>query len=177
MSLLRFLGLRQAVGPDATSEETASVRRIVEALERMEPKAARRLARFAFVLGRVARADLDVNDDETRTMERFVMQRGGLTEAQAVVAVQIAKSQNELFGGTDDYLVTREITASVTREEKVALLDCCFAVAAADRDIAGAEEAELRKIAVELGLTHADVVTARVAYREFLAVLKRPARA
>ena len=70
-------------------------------------------------------------------MERIVMQRGGLTEAQAVVAVQIAKSQNALFGGTDDYLVTRELAASTTRDEKLALLDCCFAVSAADRDITG----------------------------------------
>lgn len=173
---MRFLGLGQA-GRTAEGRETESVRRIVDALERMEPVAARRLARFAFVLGRVARADLDVNPAETRRMERFVVERGKLTEAQAVVAVQIAKSQHELFGGTDNYLVTREIAADLPREEKVALLDCCFAVAAADRDIAPVEEIELAKIATELGLSHGDVVTARVAYREFLAVLKGPATA
>ena len=150
------------------------MRRIVEALERMEPEAARRLARFAFVLGRVARADLTVSGEETRAMERLVMQRGGLTEAQAVIAVQIAKSQNALFGGTDDYLVTRELAASTTRDEKLALLDCCFAVSAADDDITGEEEAELRKIATELGLANADLLAARASYRDSLAVLKRP---
>jgi uncharacterized tellurite resistance protein B-like protein len=174
MSLLRFLGLGQPASADPAQEETASVRRIVEALERMEPEAARRLARFAFVLGRVARADLTVSVEETRTMERIVIQRGGLSEAQAVIAVQIAKSQNALFGGTDDYLVTRELAASSTRDEKLALLDCCFAVSAADHDITGAEEAELRNVANELGLSQADLVAARTAYRDSLAVLRRP---
>ena len=174
MSLLHFLGLGHPAGADASREETASVRRIVEALDRMEPEAARRLARFAFVLGRVARADLTVSAEETVAMERMVMLRGGLTEAQAVVAVQIAKSQNALFGGTDDYLVTRELAASTTRDEKLALLDCCFAVSAADHDITGEEEAELRKIANEIGLSHADLIAARTAYRDSLAVLKRP---
>jgi uncharacterized tellurite resistance protein B-like protein len=174
MSLLRFLGLGSPAGTDGSGEETASVRRIVEALERMEPEAARHLARFAFVLGRVARADLAVSVEETRAMERIVMQRGGLTEAQAVVAVQIAKSQNALFGGTDDYLVTRELASSTTRDDKLALLDCCFAVSAADRDITGVEEVELRKIANELGLAPADLIAARTTYRASLAVLKRP---
>jgi uncharacterized tellurite resistance protein B-like protein len=173
MSLLRFLGLGSPSRRDGSTEETASVRRIVDALERMEPDAARRLARFAYVLGRVARADLAVTGDETHAMEKMVMERGGLPEAQAVLVVQIAKSQNALFGGTDDYLVTRELAASATREEKLALLDCCFAVSAADAEITGAEEAALRTIANELGLGHDDLVTARTAYRDYIAVLKR----
>jgi uncharacterized tellurite resistance protein B-like protein len=174
MSLWRFLGLERPAGAGAAAEELASVRRIIETLNRMEPAAARHLARFAYVLGRVARADLSVTDDETRVMERIVRERGGLSEAQAVMVVQIAKSQNTLFGGTDDYLVTREFAASTTREQKLALLDCCFAVSAADQSIDGDEEAELRKIATELGLSHADLVAQRAAYRDYLSVLKRP---
>jgi uncharacterized tellurite resistance protein B-like protein len=170
MSLLRFLGLGNT--KDTSTGDTARVRRIVDALERMEPDAARRLARFAYVLGRVARADLAVTADETRAMERIVMERGGLSEAQAVVVVQIAKSQNTLFGSTDDYLVTRELASTATQEEKLALLDCCFAVSAADRDIVGPEEAELRNVANELGLGRDDLIAARSRYREFIAVLK-----
>lgn len=174
MSLLRFLGLGPAARGDGARDEIASVRRIVETLDRMEPQAARYLARFAYVLGRVARADLAVSDEETRTMERIVRERGGLSEAQAIVAVQIAKSQNALFGGTDDYLVTREFAAMATRAQKLALLECCFAVSAADFEIGGEEEAELRRIANELDLAQTDLLAARASYRDFLAVLKRP---
>jgi uncharacterized tellurite resistance protein B-like protein len=173
MSLLRFLGLDRAVRLDEPQAEAASVRNIVAALDRMEPGAARHLARFAYILGRVARADLAISPDEIRAMERLVVERGRLPEAQAVIVVQIAKSQNLLFGETDGYLVTREFTAAATRDEKLALLDCCFAVAAADDEISPAEEAELRMITGELGLEHDDFIKARSAHRQALPFLKR----
>ena len=174
MSLRRFLGLGNRAN-DRAADELASVRKIVDALDSMDPAAARFLARFAYVLGRVARADMAVSPDETREMERIVRERSGLSDSQAVIAVQIAKSQNALFGGTDDYLVTREFASAATHDQKLALLDCCFAVSAADRDIGGEEEAELRRVANELGLTSGDLGAARASYREYLAVLKRPA--
>jgi uncharacterized tellurite resistance protein B-like protein len=169
MSLLRFLGIDRAA--DAGSE-TATVRRIVEALERQDPEAARYIARFAYVLGRVAQADHEVSAEETRVMERIVMERSGLPEEQAILVVQIAKSQTILFGATEDYLVTREFARTATRDQKLALLDCCFAVSAADRDVSAEEEAAVRQIAGELGLEHADFIAARSAYRDYLAVLK-----
>ncbi len=138
----------------------------------MEPSAARHLARFAYILGRVARADLAISADETRAMERLVVERGHLSEAQAVIVVQIAKSQNLLFGETDGYLVTREFAAAATRDEKVALLDCCFAVAAADEEVSPPEEAELRMITSELGLEHDDFITARSKHREAIPLLR-----
>jgi uncharacterized tellurite resistance protein B-like protein len=175
MSLARLLGLGRGDRDAGATAETATVRRIVEALERLEPETARRLARFAYILGRVSHADLEVSPEETRAMERLVSERGRLPAAQAVLIVQIAKSQAVLFGGTEDYLVTREFAASASREEKTALLECCFAVSAADRDVSSAEEAVIRQIASELGLEHADFIRARSAYREYLAVLRKPA--
>jgi uncharacterized tellurite resistance protein B-like protein len=169
-SLLRFLGLDGA--RQNAPDETETVRKIVAALERQEPAAARYVARFAYVLGRVAHADLDVGAEETQAMERLVMERSGLPEEQAILVVQIAKSQNALFGGTENYLVTREFARDATREQKLALLRCCFAVSAADRSVSGTEDAEIRRIAIELGLEHQDFIAARVAYRDQLTVLK-----
>jgi uncharacterized tellurite resistance protein B-like protein len=176
MSLLRFLGLGHGAPRNGVAAETETVRRVVTALERMEPDAARHVARFAYVLGRVAGADRGVSAEETRAMERTVMERGGLTEEQAILVVQIAKSQHALFGGTEDYLVTREFASIATREQKLALLDCCMALAAVDADVSGPEDDVVREIARELGLTHADFIAARSAYRDYLAVLKTPAR-
>jgi uncharacterized tellurite resistance protein B-like protein len=173
MSLLRFLGLDHPTRSSEAREETASVRRIVDALDRMEPAAARKLARFAYVLGRVARADLEISADETREMERIVAERGRLTEAQAVVVVQIAKSQTLLLGETDGYLVTRAIAADATPDEKAALLDCCFAIAAADRNVSPEEDAELGMIANELGLGRDEFIKARLAHRDAIASLRR----
>lgn len=149
------------------------MRKIVATLDAMEPQRARKLAAFAFILCRAARADLQVSEDETASMERIVVERGGLSEEQAILVVQMAKTQNALFGGTENFLVTREFNNLATREEKLALLDCLFAVAAADDSISTVEDNEIARVCSELQLRHEDLVAARSRYREYLAVLKK----
>ncbi len=149
------------------------VREVVDALDDLEPARARWIASFAYILGRVAHADLDVTDDEVATMERLVVERGGLPEEQAVIVVRMAKIHNELFGGTDNYLVTREFDQNASREEKLALLDCLFAVSSADRSISTQEDSEIRVIAGELHLDRNDLLQVRSRYRDHLAVLHK----
>ena len=175
MSFLKMLGLGR-VAEHASAGDSDTVRRIVDALRHMEPARARYVAAFAYILGRVAMADHVISDEETRLMERIVMERGGLPEEQAIIAVQIARSQNELLGGTEDFLVTREFGSFATYEQKLALVDCLFAVSAVDGAISLAEEHEIARTALELKVEHADVVRSRVAYRDYLSVLKRNTR-
>jgi uncharacterized tellurite resistance protein B-like protein len=134
------------------------------------------IAAFAYLLSRIARADLDISDEEIRMMERIVMERGGLPEEQAVIVVQIAKTQNILFGATENYLVTREFNSMATHEQKLALIDCLFAVAAADESISTLEDNEVSQIADELRIEHKDFIAIRSTYRDYLAVLKKPAK-
>lgn len=156
----------------ASSAETDTVRKITEALDRLEPDRARYVAAFAYVLSRVASADMEISPEETRAMEAIVTERGGLPEEQAIIVVQMAKTQSRLFGGTENYLVTREFNRIATREQKLALLDCLFAVSASDESIVSAEDTEVRKIASELGLAHGDFIAVKSRYREHLEVLK-----
>lgn len=171
MSILQWLGLERA--GDAAAGDAGAVRRIANALERMDPARARFVAAFAYLLGRVAYADREVSADETHLMERIVRERASLPEDQAVLVVQIAKSQNALFGGTEDFLVAREFEQMATREQKLALLDCLFAVSAADRSVTVIEDNEISRIVSVLKLEHADLVRARLAYKEYLSVLRR----
>ncbi|MFQ5877581.1 MAG: TerB family tellurite resistance protein [Acidobacteriota bacterium] len=179
MSILKFLGLdrdgsREDGSPAAerSSAETETVRKIVESLDRMEPERARFVAAFAYILSRVAHADLEISAEETRAMERIVMKVGGLPEEQALLVVQMAKTQSLLFGGTENYLVTREFNRIATREQKLSLLECLFAVGAADESISTVESNEIRRVANELKLSHRDYIAMRSAYRRHLAVLK-----
>jgi uncharacterized tellurite resistance protein B-like protein len=169
MSILRFLGLGSKSSP---STDTESVRRIVASLDAMDPERARWIATFAFLLCRVARSELVISEEESVAMERLLRERGGLTEEQAVLVLQIAKTQATLFGSTDNYLVSREFNRIATREQKVALLDCLFAVSAADESISTAEDNEIVRICAELRLPREEVVEARGRYRQHLAVLK-----
>jgi uncharacterized tellurite resistance protein B-like protein len=172
MNLLELLGLkgRGDAGREDTSSET--VRAVVQRLERLEPDQARRIASFAYILGRVAHVDLEISREETTAMEQAVRTLGGLTEAEAVVVVEIAKSHNRLFGSTDNYVVTRDFAASASREERMTLLECMFAVSAADSDVSGDEEGEIRRIATELGLERGDFLEARLRYREYIGLLQ-----
>ncbi|MGE5244079.1 MAG: TerB family tellurite resistance protein [Betaproteobacteria bacterium] len=172
MSILDWL--RGAGSPaSAPHGDTDTVRRIMAELDRLEPSRARYLAAFAYVLSRVANADLDISEEETTRMVELVRQAGQLAEDQALLVVEIAKRQNRLFGGTENFLVTREFREIASDDERRQLLACLFAVAAADEEITGEEESQISQIASELGLEHADYVNARLAYSDKRSVFKR----
>jgi uncharacterized tellurite resistance protein B-like protein len=178
MGILDLLGLgRPGASSDAKGMsnhgDTETVRRIVGELERMDPSRARFLAAFAYVLSRVASADLKISDDETEKMVEIVQKLGHIPEEQAVLVVAIATNQNKLFGSTEDYLVTREFREIASDEQRIEMLDCLFAVSAADDSITGDEEEQIRQISNELGFTHEDYIQARLAYSDKRSILKR----
>jgi uncharacterized tellurite resistance protein B-like protein len=84
----------------------------------------------------------------------------------------MAKTQNVLFGGTENYLVSREFNSIAGHEEKMALLDCLYAVASADQSISTIEDNEISQIADELRIEHRDFISVRSKYRDKLAVLQ-----
>lgn len=159
---------------EAGIDETETVRKIARALDELDTERARYIAAFAYILGRVAHADLEISEEESRAMERIVVERGGLPPEQAVMVVHIANSQNRLFGGTEDFLVTREFNEIADRAQKLQLLDCLYAVSASDDEVSTIEDNVISKIANELRLERIDLVRAREGYLQYLSVLKRP---
>ncbi len=171
MSVLDWLGLGgRASDP---SGEGDVVRRIVRELDAMDPKAARHLALFAFLLSRVANVDQHVSEEETRAMEAIVETSGGVSAAQAALVVEIAKAQNRLFGETQNFLAARAFRDEATEEQKRDLLHCLFAVSAADDDISLEEEEAIREISRELLLGNDEYLAIRSAYRDQRSVLKK----
>jgi uncharacterized tellurite resistance protein B-like protein len=165
MSILDFLKSGAAKKP-AAHGDTETVRRIVGELNKLEPARARHLAAFAYVLSRVANADLDISEVETRKIVEIVQRLGKIPEEQAMIVAEIANSQNRLFGGTENYLVTREFKEIASDDERQHLLDCLFAVSAADQAITGDEEGQIWQIASELGFSHREYIDARLAYQD-----------
>ena len=166
MSLLRFLGIGKETSDEA---DTASVRRIAAKLERIQPDQAKFLAAFAYVLARIANADLEIDPTETAEMERSLRALSDLSESESTLVVEIAKSQARLLGGTENYVVTREFRTISTREQRGQMLQCLYAVAAADGAISAEESSELQAIGEELGFTRPEVNALRAHYRDKLA--------
>ena len=171
MSIAKILHSLRSHAETPTHRDTDTVRKIVHALEQMEPQQARYTAAYAYILARVANADMNISEAETQEMEALVSRLSGLPEEQAILVVQIAKTQTVLFGGTENFLVTEEFNRMATEEQKLSLLNCLFAVAAADKSISGVEDREIRLIADELQLRHDQYIDVRLQYRNYLSVL------
>ena len=169
MSILRWLGL-EGSGAEAPVDSVGAVE---QALAGMDQTRARYLACFAYILSRVARADSEVAEAELRLMEEIVSERGGLPLEQAALVIQIATREGLRHGGTEDFIVTREFAGLADRDQKLALLNCLFAVSAVDHSIQTVEDNAIRQIVSELRLEHSDFIAARTAHSEHLRVLKK----
>jgi uncharacterized tellurite resistance protein B-like protein len=162
-SIRAWLGLDRPETP-----EQIPLRDVLDALDHLEPARARYLAAFAYLLGRVAHADQHVSPQETRAMERALVEQGQLAEEQAMLVVQLAKTNNVLFGGTANFLIAREFAEMATYEQKLALLRCVFAVSATDEAISLSEESEIHRLARELRIDHPDLIALRVEHQRHL---------
>ena len=172
MSVLRrFLGLEE--GPESAQRaDSASVGAIASRLDELDAGEARYLAGFAYILARVARADFEVSESERGEMHRAVGALGGLAAERAEWVVELACGQAKEVGGTDDYLVTREFRAHTSRDQRIQLIECLFAVAAADGSISNVETETTLAIAEELGFTRQEGLGLRSRWREHLAELR-----
>ncbi len=152
--------------------QSDTVQKIAAGLESLPPRDAHLLAAFAYVLTRVALADRVVTEEEKGEMRRLAQEFGGLPPERAELVVKLATSHATEWGGTENYLVTRQFRELSTREERIGLIRCLFAVAAADREISEVENQQILQVASELGLMRDEVAAIRQAFRHHLSVLK-----
>jgi uncharacterized tellurite resistance protein B-like protein len=168
-SLSAWLGLDEP----APATEAAPLRSLVDSLDRIEPARAQYLARFAYLLGRVARADEHISPEETSAMEALLVEHGGLSADQATLVVSVAKVSHHMFGSQADFAVTQEFTDSTSYQQKLALARCLFAVAASDDRISVTEEGELHRITSQLRIEGPDLTAIRLQHRRSLPGLSK----
>ena len=173
MSILEFLGLGPK-GPrrDAASAQHAGVEKIVARLNDMPVDQAEWIAAFAMVLARAARADFEISPEESGVMRKLLQEYGDLNPEQASLVADMATQRNMLLGASDDYLATREFRRIARDGDREKVLHSLFAISAADDSISIVEEEEIRQVANELGIEHAEFDAVRAAFRDKRAVLK-----
>jgi uncharacterized tellurite resistance protein B-like protein len=156
MWLLELLGIeKHDRNQNAPASQTDTIRQIVRELDKLDSAQARYIACFAYLLSRVAHADLDIKEEEIHRIERLVMQVGGLPEEQA-----------------ENFLVTREFNGIASRDQKLNLIRCLFAVGSSDGVISTVEDNEIVQIASELNLDRTAVASIRADFQEYLGVLR-----
>ncbi len=163
MKFLSFLRGRNA----QPTNDAEAIEQLAQGLPGVDPDRARFIAGLALLLSRIAAADHEVTADEAATLERLIRDKAGLPPDQAALVVERARAHHYRHGSTDDFLVTREL-AQRPYDQKVAILECLFALAAADLRIRAPESDELGRIARELRIEQPDVQRLRSQYGEFL---------
>ena len=174
MAILEFLGLSGQ--PNKTEDKSNFtsdlIRKIASKLDELPETRAQFLAIFAYVLGRAAHADSHISPEETQKISSILQTIGHIPTSQANIVVELAKHQVVLFGGTENYVVTKRFRELSTPKQRLELLECAFAVSAADHSITAVEEGEVRKISKELRITHSEFSEAKAAYLQHLEALK-----
>ena len=151
--------------PDPAGD-TATVRRIVAKLEAMPPERARLVASAAYTLARAANADLDISDEETAAIERELEAHESIDEATAVLVTEMAKLQAKTVGGTEDFVVTRELKGVADQSQRIVVLRAAFAIAAANGTVSAEETAVLNEIAEELDIDESILRSIRAEYHD-----------
>jgi uncharacterized tellurite resistance protein B-like protein len=170
MSLLRFLGLG---GSDAgRNAEPASLIEIEKSLETLPPEEARLAAAFAYLLARIAGADLQIDEQERASIATRLETFGKMTPDQSRLLADTAVRAAELHGASDDHLVARAFRDMTEHEERLRLLRCLYAVAAADETISTVEDNEIFEVATAIGVSRSDVIAIRSGWKEFLGTMK-----
>ena len=172
MSVWEWLGLVRADAADAGNR----LEKIEQVLAGLGAERARHLACFAYILTRPARADHQVTDGEAAQMQQIIIEHAGVTEVQADAIVGVAREAARQSGGTEDFIITREFERTASREEKLHLLHCLFLIGAADESILTVEDNEIRRVASELKLEHADYIQVRREHLKHLEVLRATRR-
>jgi len=173
-NFLRHLGVSSAAEETSavTESENESIRKVIASLDALDPSQAHYVALFASILSRVAHADLHMSEAEARTIEQIVQKVGHLNSEQALLVTEIAKFQNKLLGGVENYLITREFREVSSQEQCVELLEAMFAVAAAEEGISAEENQVIHQASDELGFSRTDFLAMRSQFKEALTVLK-----
>lgn len=170
MSLLRFLGLgATGAGRDAEPESLILLGRQLESLP---PESARLTAAFAYLLARVAGADLRTEASEQDAMADRLAQFGEVDAETAAALAAAAVRAADLHSATDDHLVARAFADMADADERRRLLRCLYAVAAADDTITTLEDNEIFEIATAIGVGRPEVIAIRSEWRDALGTLR-----
>ncbi len=172
-TLWEKLGFKKnATGAAAKAGTSSLGRELAERLSIEDPQRLNYLAAFGGLLGRVAMADATVSEEEVGRIESILHTVSNLSAEEAAWMAQLVGRKAKELAGIENHLYLREINEQADKAQKLEIVSCLFAVAAADDEISPEENEEVRRISSALLLDHRDFIEIRRLYRDKLSVLK-----
>ena len=124
----------------------------------------RRVALLGGLMGIVANADGDIDEQELAEIRRQLEQRGNFEDFDLDLLTAIV--HEEAVRGLDRYRLLTEYIETTNIDDRIELLDLLFGVAAADGGLTHAELEELRSISSGLNLSHRQYIEAKLRAKE-----------
>jgi uncharacterized tellurite resistance protein B-like protein len=144
--------LDSTAGENGAPDVNREIRDALSRLEDLNRETADYLKALALILHRVAIADNDVCDQEIDRMEQILIDHASLSRSQAILAVEIARHCDQIADCGCRYEASRRLRNRLSKDDGRRIHDFLDSVAAADGQIRRSEKAQIRQIAVELGL-------------------------
>jgi uncharacterized tellurite resistance protein B-like protein len=166
MSILQKLGLHAPTHHEAPG----LVEEVEERLGRLDPARAALVAAFAGLLSSIAFADGEASAAELETIESMIASHVHLPREEARAVAEIARRR--VLAGAEHYRLTRCFNDVASEADRLGLIECLYAVAAADDLVAQVEDEEVDRIAAAVLVSRADVLKIRSRYRDKLEELR-----
>ena len=167
--LLTTLGLRTDEPP---AQADSFLGRLHAQLARLGGERLEFLAGLAGQLARVANAEGGISPAEATAMTEQLAAQGRLAATDAAVVVDVLRHEFEVLRSAEPHLLNRAINAHAGPEEKQVVIDCLYAVAAADHLVSDVEEQEIRRVAEALLVPHSALMAIRARYKDRLEALR-----
>ncbi len=130
-------------------------------LSPVAPERLEYLSLFAGLLARVACVDRDFSAAELDSLKREIVRLGDFNADEVAVITSVV--QDTTLKGVDNALLSAGFFNVSDQEQRRQLLECLFALAAADGKISSVETEEIRSIATALGFSHKQFIAAKLA--------------
>lgn len=120
----------------------------------------RKLSLAGGLMARVAHVDREVAEGERNAMVNTLETNWGCTEQEASIVTEVAVAA--VADNLDFYRMAREFFTCTDEAERVRFLDALFAVAVGDGSVSNPEIEGIRRIALNLKLTHKQFIDAKL---------------
>lgn len=120
----------------------------------------RKLSLAGGLMARIAHIDREVTEGEISAMERALRENWNSSQEHAALVAEVAVST--VAEDMDFYRMAREFFTCTTEDERVQFLDVLFAVADGDGMVSTPETEGIRRIAMNLKMTHRQFINAKL---------------